>query len=103
MGYRTVVMLNNDLATAWVNDPNLGRKIADGNLSNRFNLNEFYGKRVQVAHADVQSLVCLDTYYGFRVLDQRTGPTASDEAIIAMMRDAADKLGYTLIKKSKKD
>ena len=95
MGYRTVVMLNNDLATTWVNDPNLGRKIADGNLSN-------YGKRVQVTHADVQSLVCLDTQYGFRVLDQTTGPTASDENIVAMLRDAAEKFGYKLIKKSKK-
>jgi len=96
MGCRTVVMLNNDLATTWSQDPSLGKKIMHGDLSN-------YGKRVQVAHADVQSLVCLDTYYGFRVLDQTTGPTASDEAIIAMMRDAADKLGYKLIKKSKKD
>ena len=30
MGYRTVVMLNNDYCTEWENDPELGRKIYRG-------------------------------------------------------------------------
>ena len=66
MGYRTVVVFNNDQASTWENDPELGKKIArdmhrygDG----RTPLEQIGGRVLECTHADTQTLAILD---GFR-------------------------------------
>lgn len=99
MGCRTVVMLNNDLMTLWANDVGLGKKIAYGILHS-------YGEVVEQVHADTQTLVHLDGYCSFKPLASTMAITiagkSTDDLSIALIKSAADKLGYKLIKKSKK-
>lgn len=111
MGYRTVVMLNNDWHDKWSKDPELGAKISEAmNYTNehhpRHHLNPLgqYGRAVECVHADTQTLVRLDHYEGFDVMAQtwRTFGPSTDEDMLDLLKDAADKLGYRLVKKSVK-
>lgn len=111
MGFRTVVMLSNDQAHEWSKDPELGQKIR---RAMNFTHSEDvygpqsswigYGRVVECTHADVQTLVRLDHYTGFQPLayTSRThGPSTEDDAV-RMLKEAAEKLGYRLVKKSSK-
>lgn len=109
MGYRTVVMLNNDWAHEWIKDPELGEKISIA--MNRVNRDHprsqalgQYGRVVECVHADTQTLARLDHYEGFEVLSQtwRTFGPSTDEDMLDLIKEAADKLGYRLVKKSAK-
>ena len=110
MGFRTVVMLNNDWHSDWVKDPNLGVKISEAaglvNRSKRSGYNPLgqYGRVVECIHADTQTLARLDHYEGFEMLSQtwRTFGPSTEEDMIDLLKEAADKLGYRLIKKSVK-
>jgi len=102
MGYRTVVMLNNDYAHKWEDDLRLGKKIAramngvrDGRLV------DVYGLAVECVHADTQTLAVLDGYTKFNPLTYKGWTTneTDEETALHLLKDAAGKLGYQLVKK----
>jgi len=110
MGYRTVVVLYNDQSGEWENDPELGKKISAGmnycadrlGTDRSFNpANLHYGKVVQCVHADTQTLAVFDGYsmsplmHSFRHM----GKENEDLMHIRMLQEAADRLGYKLVKK----
>ena len=69
MGHRTVLVLNNDQASQWENDPELGKKIFYGAamMNREHMLPELrfpYGQIVEQVHADTQTLAVLDGYGG---------------------------------------
>ena len=104
MGFRTVVMLSNDYAHEWENDPLLGRKIAeamswahtDENKSGVGN----YGAVVECVHADSQTLVMLDGYRGYNMLSCKNwqNTESSEDAAKRLLASAAESLGYKLVK-----
>jgi len=108
MGFRTVVMLSNDYAHEWENDPELGRKIALAmNYAGRGNeraLLDSYGEVVQCTHGDTQTLAVLDGYTMFEVVASKfwnSGETADDVAL-KLLKEAAERMGYRLAKKPAK-
>ena len=109
MGYRTVVMLDNDWCDKWSKDPELGAKISEAmNYTDRNHPRNYlnplgqYGRAVECVHADTQTLVRLDGYQGFDVVayTSRSFGPSTDEDMLDLLKDAADKLGYRLVKKS---
>jgi hypothetical protein len=113
MGFRTVVMLSNDRSNEWENDPELGKRIAQKmNFTHDFNkqygprsADLGYGRVVQCTHADDDTLVRLSDYEGFHVvardfrLWEKRLPV--EETNLLMVREAADRLGYRLVRKSR--
>lgn len=104
MGYRTVVILFNDRAGDWENDPELGRKIAVGMTGVRdtsptslADLN--YGRVVEVAHADEQTLAVFDSY-NMQAIAQGTWMQneTTTQAQEKLVRLAASKLGFKLVR-----
>lgn len=108
MGFRTVVMLNNDAAHEWEHDPLLGRKIAQAmNHANGKQNNERaelgrYGAVVQCVHADTQSLAVLDGYSFFNEIAHKgwVKDQSPDEVTLRLIKEAADRLGYRLTRKT---
>ena len=94
MGYRTVVVLNND--HNWQADPGLGKKIQNA-------ADNFYqtgkecwfdgGNVVQVCHADVKSVMIVDSLCAKQITTVHYTTTDIDA-----IRAAAEKLGYRLSK-----
>jgi hypothetical protein len=120
MGYRTVVILENDRSNEWMYDPELGRKIhhaasfafsgaihhaasfafsgasADYDSNRRIG----YGTVVECAHADVQSMIVLNGYNADPVSSSIWRPNDNLRAMkLRLLKEAAEKLGYRLIKK----
>lgn len=113
MGFRTVVMLSNDMLHKWSRDPNLGDKIhqamsmwpARGRNRDLDSRIDSYGSVVEVVHADTQTIAFIDHYTGFEALGygSRTyGPTTEDDKV-RVLKQAAEELGYRLVKKVKKN
>lgn len=111
MGYRTVVMLNNDASDKWSKDPNLGEKILMA-MSHTYATTEDrkvltrlgnYGRVVECVHADTQTLARLDHYTGFEPVayTTRTFGPSTDEDRVSLIKSAAKELGYRLVKISK--
>lgn len=102
MGFRTVVMLNNDRAHEWENDPDLGKKIAQAmNHTNDYLQSKIdnYGRVVECEHSDTQTLALIEgtewfagVSYGFLSGDH------SFESHVRLLRSAAAELGFTLHK-----
>ena len=109
MGFRTVVMLNNDRSNEWSNDPELGRKILRGMnhiRETRFSERDFanlrYGRVVECTHGDTETLAVLTHYEGFRPIAHagwRGSNPSDDEIALKLLKEAAEKLGYRLVKK----
>lgn len=104
MGFRTVVILNNDRADEWENDPLLGKKIAhDMNYvhdRDRATDLEGYGRVIECAHADNQTLMLIDSLRGDAVAHSFWSRTETPEQMkVKMLRDMADRLGYTIVKR----
>lgn len=97
MGFRTVVILANDQAHEWQKDAELGNKIFHGSYA--FNGQFPYGRVIECCHADQQTLGVIDSYrflpmsYG-----QWNGNETSQDMQIRLLKDAARKLGYKLVK-----
>ena len=105
MGNRTLVLLHNDREGEWSNDPILGKKIShamnfamggtpgpDSYLG--------YGQVVECRHADDQTLALVHSY-GFTPLAH--GRWQPGEGMqLRLLQEAADALGYRLVKKSEK-
>jgi hypothetical protein len=101
MGFRTIVILDNDRADEWSTDPDLGAKIA--NAMNHVNTPaaDFYsGKVVENAHADTQSLAVIDSLeYRLLASDYWTSKSGDDDAVtLRLLRRAAAVCGYRLAK-----
>lgn len=101
MGFRTVVMLCNDFANEWENDANLGKKIARA-MNNSLPI-ENYGKVVECIHGDTQTLAVLDGYTMFSPVAVRgwSRGDIENEITLKLLKQAADVLGYRLVKQSK--
>ena len=106
MGFRTVVMLSNDMAHQWEKDVELGQKIARAmNYASDPQRQDMatiggYGRAVECTHADCQTLAVLDGYTGFShvVSDIWTRGDEPDSTAIRLLKSAAKKLGYRLVK-----
>lgn len=107
MGFRTVVMLSNDHAHEWQKDTELGDKIAcamnyasDPKRQDLASI-DGYGRVVECCHADQQTLAMLDGYTAFKYVESQhwSRKESDDEATIRLLKQAANKLGYRLVKK----
>ena len=99
MGYRTVVVLANDDQHNWEQDPELGKKIARAAANVQYlGFQCFaYGSVVEVQHADCQRLVVFDSYNGTAIAEKGWHRRESrTEVEVALVRQAAEKLGYRL-------
>lgn len=107
MGLRTVVVLANDLASEWMNDPELGKKImhaaavasygAGGRSDARSILP--YGHIVEQVHGDTQTVAFLDGYSGKAMAysNWHRGQT-TEQKELEMLKALAEKLGYRVSK-----
>jgi len=112
MGFRTVIVLNNDQANEWENDPELGRKIFLAASMSQFSNDRDrarnmlpYGETIEQVHADTQTVAFLDGYGSKAVAHGfwHRGQT-EEKKNLAMLKALADKLGYRVSKKpAKKD
>lgn len=106
MGFRTVVMLNNDRAHEWMADHDLGEKIirATSHCSalHRQEMSSVgnYGRVVECCHADNQTLAMLGHYTQFNIVGgQSWKRDESDaESMVRLLKYAAGKLGYRLVR-----
>jgi hypothetical protein len=105
MGFRTVVVLNNDLANEWENDPELGKKIFHAASAKQWggkNDQAYfqYGDTIEQVHADTQTVAFLDGYGGKAVAHYHwyCGQT-EEQKNLQMLKALADKLGYRVSKK----
>lgn len=106
MGFRTVVVLNNDLAHKWENDAELGKKIFHAaSLKGWGRLDKFedrfqYGDTIEQVHADTQTVAFLDGYSGKAMAYSHwfRGQT-EDQKNLNMLKSLADTLGYRVVKK----
>jgi hypothetical protein len=99
MGFRTVVILNNDQAHEWEKDPELGRKIF--HAANLLQAPRFpYGNVVECTHTDTQTIGIIDSIdFTPLAYDSWNRDETKGEVNIKMLREAADKLGYRLVRK----
>jgi actin-related protein len=105
MGFRTVVMLSNDRAHEWENDPELGRKIGHAMLrANGSDGDIDYGRVVECTHADTQTLAVIDGYTLFTPVSHKNWNSRDtyDSVKLELLKAAADKLGFRLTKKTVK-
>lgn len=104
MGYRTVVMLNNDLSHLWTKDVALGQRIfRAAGQANDDGADLGYGRVVECCHADQQTLVKLEHYTGFDAVAYRGWRQGDTEetAQLSLLKQAAEAMGYRLVKKAK--
>lgn len=106
MGFRTVVVLNNDLAHDWEKDPELGRKISRAaSLKGWANLDTIdrfpYGEVVEQVHADCQTVAFLDGYGGKAMAYSHWFHNQTEEQKnLNMLKALAEELGYRVVKKT---
>lgn len=100
MGFRTVVMLNNDRCHEWSIDPELGKKI--NQAMNRMGDNDDfgYGRVVECTHADNVTLAKLDRYTGFEPVAYAGWFSGDkDDVKLALLKRFAAEMGYHVRKK----
>lgn len=108
MGFRTVVMLNNDLAHEWSKDPELGLKIHHDMSLFGYNRDRYdtrlgsLGRVTEVVHADVQTLVVLEHYSNWTPLSMMQWYPDQQNRDLELLKRAAEELGYRLVKRSTK-
>lgn len=110
MGFRTVVMLNNDRTDEWSKDPLLGEKIQRAmyhttrgeDRYGQFSSDLGYGRVVECTHADVQTLVKLEHYSSFEPVAHGHWYPDQKDAKMELLKKAAEDLGYRLVKKPAK-
>lgn len=108
MGFRTVVVLNNDQAHEWQKDPELGNKIFHAASMKQWDRIGFedrfqYGDTIEQVHADTQTIAFLDGYGGKAMAHSHwyRGET-EEQKNLKMLKALADSLGYRVVKKSAK-
>lgn len=101
MGYRTVVILNNDFSYDWGNDTDLGKKIWASACNNKTAFE--YGSVPECVHADTQTLMAIDGMLGKVLAQTSWHQNQTQEAMEnELLNELADKLGYRVVQKSKK-
>lgn len=106
MGYRTVVILNNDMCSTWKNDADLGKKISHAmNCVGTYHAHiDNYGIVANCSHADTQYLAVIDSL-GMDI--QSTSfwfsNQSKEDRDLFLLREMAYKMGYRLTKLPKKD
>lgn len=104
MGYRTIVILNDD--SDWINDPHLGKRIAE---AERTRSGYFYGESQGYVRASESSSI--DELIHVRHLSMTcvgqvryTGVEEEDthKDRLSLVKEVADDLGYRLVKKNVK-
>jgi hypothetical protein len=113
MGNRTVVILYNDQAGEWENDPDLGKKISAGmNYVHLWKSNPHrgdpadlgYGRVVECAHADDQTLAFLEGYRFHRLAHSFYQRDDGYDALkLRLLQAWADGMGFKLVKKPVKE
>lgn len=99
MGYRTTVILFNDQADEWQNDPELGKKIMRAAMDREM-LEGRVGRVIECDHADVQRVFVIDSYNGDSVATSLWSRTeTTEQRDVKLLREWADRLGYTIRKK----
>lgn len=114
MGYRTVVILNNDASGEWQDDPQLGRRIQhDQFYSERRRDREHglgrVGEVVECCHTSGTHLIVVDYLRGhdisYPAVDATTGKLEGSgldpEMVLRLLKTAAGQLGYNLTRKRK--
>lgn len=103
MGYRAVVVLAMDTAHQWSNDPLLGKKLDEAisaKMSDRQVKQFEFGSVAELVHADVQTLMVVDSYQGTSIAHSNwNSAQTSDSVKLQLLQRAAAELGYTLTKK----
>lgn len=101
MGFRTVVILNNDTMHQWEQDSSLGRKIAEAaSKVRRDGGNMEYGKIVEVVHADAESLVHFSSLDGRVVAQDYWHPNKTNEQFeVELLKRFAEKHNLKLVSK----
>lgn len=105
MGYRTTVILNNDVAHLWKHDPDLGLKIQweANNLLGGQAAQFAYGNVVEICHADEQKLVLLDSLNATTVARGLWSRVENDEQVqLKLLKDMAERMGYRVVRKEKR-
>ena len=111
MGFRTVVMLNNDRSDEWSKDPLLGEKIhramyycnkGDDRYGAFSSDIGGYGRVVECVHADVQTLVKLEHYSSFEPVARGHWYPDQKDAKLELLKNAAEEMGFRLVKKTAK-
>jgi len=104
MGFRTTIILFNDHASTWEKDTQLGRKIMLGGSQamggDAVDLDGF-GRIVECSHADTQRLAVIDSYSMETLsLGHWIRIESQEQRDLKLLRDAAERLGYRLVKKA---
>ena len=100
MGSRTVVILSNDVAHEWENDATLGSQIFSAGAGSRSQFR--YGTIGEMVHCDTQTLAVIDSLSFQPLTHANWFPGQDDEERnLQLLKAAADKLGYRLVRKSK--
>lgn len=109
MGFRTLVVFMNDRAQEWQNDPELGKKImmcgtmVGAGYEQHARMNFPYGEVVEQVHGDVQTLIVVDGYGANAVTHTHWHHNQTqEERDLVLLRQMAEKMGYTLHKKPAK-
>lgn len=111
MGFRTLVLLNNDRQLDWEDEWALGKKIHHSQFSRkgeRQELEDVGGKVIQCCHTDTKTLLVVDHLDAhditYPAIDQDTGKISGLPAseVLALLKQAAGQLGFNLTKKPKK-
>ena len=105
MGYRTTLIINNDNLELLQADPRIGTRLLTAILG--YNINPTHGNLgplgcvVEQAHADTVKLVILGKNGSFDMEELAVNPYNPKNLPIevALLKSAADKLGYYLTKK----
>ena len=110
MGFRTTVILFNDHAHEWSKDPLLGEKIM--RAASYVNSGDSFGDRspdidnvgrvVECTHADTQTIGVLDSY-DFTPLGHSHWRQHDADRDLRLLKEAADRLGYQIRKKSERN
>jgi hypothetical protein len=106
MGYRTLVMFNNDTVHQIKDIPNFGDKLHHLILQGKRPRDTFGMSNIAWVvgqdHADVQRLAYIDNFQVKSLATSNWHPDqVEQEQVLNLLKDAADKLGYRLVRKSK--